>query len=73
MRSKTFQEQRGTNRGVPNFSGMKKNKQIPGSIPKPFRSKENKQLILKLFRSKEEQTKLFQYFSGLKGNKPYCS
>jgi len=29
--------------------------------------------ITKLFRSKEEQTKLFQYFSGPKWNKPICS
>ena len=29
--------------------------------------------IPKLFRSKEEQTKLFHYISGPKWNKPICS
>jgi len=47
---------------------MKKNKQM--IFQSLSGAKRNKQLILKLFRSEEEQTKLVQYFSEIKGNKP---
>jgi len=69
MRSKTFQEQRWTNRGVPNFLGMKKNKQIV--FQSLSGAKRNKQLFLKLFRSEEEQTKVVQ--KGSKTNKKSSS
>jgi len=66
--SKTFQEQRGTNKGVPNFSGAKRNNQRNSKAIQEQRGTNSD--ITKLFRSKEEQTKLFQYFSGTKWNKP---
>jgi hypothetical protein len=58
----------GTKKKQTCFSGAKGNKQ------RRFRNEEEQTVgIQKLFRNEEEQIKLFQNFSGQKGNKPICS